>query len=84
MNSRIVMLCTIVALFAGCSSSSQPQSVEKDQGRAETKKLEAASAVGYDGKAIRKSVDNTLNKNDDHNREIEKELKPGSDGEQKP
>jgi uncharacterized lipoprotein len=76
MNSGIIMLCTIVALLAGCSSSSQPQSVEKDQGRAETKKLEAASAVGYDGKAIRKSVDNTLDKNDDHNRELDKELKP--------
>ncbi len=84
MNSWIVMLCTIVALLAGCSSSSQPQNGEKDQGRAETKKLEGASAVGYDGKAIRKGVDNSLNKNDDHNRELDKELKPGSDGEQKP
>jgi len=79
MKNGIIMLCTI-AFLAGCSSSSQPQSGEKEkyQGREETKNLEGASAVGYDGKAIRKSVDNTLNKNDDHNQDLDKALKSGT------
>jgi hypothetical protein len=74
MKNGIIMLCTI-AFLAGCTSSSQPQSGEKYKGRDETKKLEGASAVGYDGKAIRKNVDNTLNKNDDHNQDLDKALK---------
>lgn len=80
MKNRTIMLCTI-ALLAGCSSSSQPQSGEKEkyQGREETKKLEGASAVGYDGTAVRKSVDNTLNKNEDHNQDLDKAVKAGAD-----
>jgi len=76
MKNWIIMLCILVPL-AGCNSTSQtqPQSEEKHKEREETKKLEAASAAGYDGKAIRKSVDNTLNKNDDHNRDMDKAIK---------
>jgi outer membrane murein-binding lipoprotein Lpp len=77
-------LTVISLLLAGCSSSSQPPSPEKSQGRAETKTLEAASAAGYDGKAIRQSVDTSLNKNDDHNQDLEKELKSGTEGQPKP
>jgi hypothetical protein len=81
---RIIVICTIAALVAGCGSSKQPERLEKSQGRQETKSIEAASAAGYDGKAIRKNVDNSLNKNDDHNQELDKELKTGSEGQQKP
>lgn len=84
MKNRILLLCTIAVFLAGCSSSSQPQSGEKYQGREETKKLEGASAVGYDGKAIRKNVDNTLNKNDDHNQDLDKAMKADAEGQQKP
>jgi hypothetical protein len=85
MKNGIIMLCTI-AFLAGCSSSSQPQSREKEkyQGREETKKLEGALAVGYDGTAIRKNVDNTLNKNDDHNQDLDKAIKSGAEWQQKP
>ncbi|WP_243372240.1 hypothetical protein [Geotalea sp. SG265] len=79
----IIVLCVIATILAGCSSSSQPQDVEKYQGREETKKLEGASAVGYDGMAIRRNVDNTLNKNDDHNQDLDKAMKSATDG-QKP
>jgi hypothetical protein len=84
MKNGIIMLCIFAAFSAGCSSSSQPQSGDKYRGRGETKKLEGASAVGYDGTAIRKNVDNTLNKNDDHNQDLDKAIKSGSEGEQKP
>jgi len=84
MKKEIVLLCIITAFFAACSSSNQPQEGEKYQGRSETKKLEGASAVGYDGTAIRKNVDNTLNKNDDHNQNLDKAMKSVSDDQQKP
>ncbi|GAB7025619.1 hypothetical protein [Geotalea toluenoxydans] len=79
----IIMLCALATILAGCSSSSQPQGSEKYQGREETKKLEGASAVGYDGTAIRRNVDNTLNKNDDRNQDLDEAMKSASDG-QKP
>jgi hypothetical protein len=75
MKKEILIFCAIAAWLAGCSSSGQKQSTEKYQGREETKKLEGASAVGYDGIAVRKSVDNTLDKNDVHSRDLDKALK---------
>jgi hypothetical protein len=84
MKNRILLFCTIAALLAGCSSASQPQNGESYQGRQETKKLEGASAAGYDGTAVRKNVDNTLNRNDDHNQELDKAMKSTTEGQQKP
>lgn len=72
MNKQKIVLMILSLTIAACSSSQQPP-IAKDQGRPETKKLEAATAVGYDGAAIRKNVDNTLNKNDDHLKETDKQ-----------
>ena len=83
MRNGVIILCTITGFLAGCSSSNQPQSGGTYQGREETKTLEAASAAGYDGTAIRKYVDNTLDKNDDHNQELDKAVKSGIEGQQK-
>jgi hypothetical protein len=66
--------------MAGCNSS-KPPVVEKYQGREETKKLEGASAGGYDGTAIRRNVDTTLNKTDERGLEMDKNLKSSSDGQ---
>ena len=38
----------------------EPKKGEKYQGREETMTLQGADAAGYDGKAVRKSVDNAL------------------------
>lgn len=65
--------CAFVAMLFGCSSSQQQPVAAKDTGRVETKKLEAATAVGYDGAAIRKNVDATLNQNDNRNKDIDKQ-----------
>lgn len=81
MKTTILMIA-IIALLTGCNSS-QPPTPEKYQGRQETKKLEGASAVGYDGTAIRKNVDNSLNKNDDHNQGLDNAVKAGNDPQQK-
>ena len=81
MKTSLLMICTTIALLAGCSSSQSP-APEKYQGREGTKKLEGASAVGYDGTAIRKSVDNTLNKSDEHNQTLDNAVKTGNDAQQ--
>lgn len=82
MKSSILIICMIIPLLAGCNSS-QPPAAEKYQGRDETKKLEGASAVGYDGTAIRKNVDNTLNRNDDHNQILNNAIKTDDGAQQK-
>jgi len=79
----LLMFCTIIALLAGCSASNQQQSTENYEGRKETKLIEGASAAGYDGTAMRKSVDNALDKNDSHNQELEKAKKSSDEGQQK-
>ena len=78
---RIIAI-SLVMLIAACTSAPQePAAAKVDQGRPETKKLEGASAVGYDGKAVRGSVDSTLNKNDAHNSELDKQLNEVKQGE---
>lgn len=81
MKTFLILICTIIPLLAGCNSS-QP-AAEKYQGREGTKKLEGASAVGYDGTAIRKNVDNTLNRNDEHNQNLGNAIKTDNEAQQK-
>lgn len=77
---RKILLGLILCLTA-CTAAPQEPVAVKDQGRPETKKLEGASAVGYDGKAVRGAVDSTLNKNDDHNSNMNKQLEDVKQGE---
>jgi hypothetical protein len=72
----IIMMMTVLSL--GCSKSEEQS--PKYEGRSGTKKLQGADAAGYDGTAIRKSVDNTLNKTDQHNDAVDKSLK-GKEGQ---
>lgn len=71
-----MLVCT-----AGCSKI-EPTAKEKQKtaaddagGRPETKMLRAADLAGYDGKAVRAAVDKVLDKNDEHQKELEKLLK---------
>lgn len=70
MRLELLLICGLLALSA-CSSGESP---EKYQGRPETKKLEASSIVGYDGKAMRKGVDSSLDKVDARSGELDKAL----------
>lgn len=74
---RIIMSCFL--LLAACNNNQQP-AADRYQGRKETKQLEGASAAGYDGTAVRKSVDTLLDKNDDRKQELDKNLKGSGDG----
>ena len=53
----------------GCSPGTEDKS--KDGGRPETQKLKAADAAGYDGDALRNSVDNMLDKKDQQKQDLE-------------
>ena len=82
MKTFFLMLCTINLFLAGCNSG-QPTAPEQYRGRDETRKLEGASAAGYDGTAIRKNVDKSLNRNDEHNRNLDNAIKTDNDAQQK-
>ena len=72
MAHKLLFLMMIAALLFGCSKAEEPR--PKYEGRSESKRLQGADAVGYDGTAIRKSVDNVLNKTDQHNESADKAL----------
>lgn len=73
MKRQLVFSLIIYVLLFGCTSSKEHPTVQKELGRPETKKLEAATVVGYDGVAVRKRVDNVLDKNDDRTKDTEKQ-----------
>jgi hypothetical protein len=72
MGHKLLFLLMIAALLFGCSKAEEPRS--KYKGRSESKNLQGADAVGYDGAAIRKNVDSMLNKTDQHNETADKAL----------
>ena len=77
MSNKSTFIMMIAVLSFGCSKAEERASYE---GRSETRKLQGADAAGYDGTAVRKSVDNTLNKTDQHNDTVDKSLK-GEEGQ---
>jgi hypothetical protein len=71
--SRVTVWAAAALLLAACGKEPPPLTPKTDTGRPETRSLEAADAVGYDGKAIRQKVDAGLNANDDYNRKLEEQ-----------
>lgn len=71
-NSNKISVLFLGLLLVACSKEPPPS--KPDTGRPETRSLEAADAVGYNGKAIRKKVDGALDANDAHNAELEKQM----------
>jgi hypothetical protein len=70
---------TTVAIFvslalAGCDRNQQSSINQSPNGRSQTKALQAASVVGYDGKQLQKQVDKILEQKEKRNRDLEKEL----------
>jgi len=62
-------------VFCGCGSEKAQPPAEDKTGRPDTKAVEAARIVGYDGKQMRKAVDKALDKTEERNKELENVLK---------
>lgn len=73
---RTVLILCILALCA-CSAPAPPPAANtqtQDAGRPETKSIQAADAVGYDGTAIRGKVDTALDQNDQRATDIDAQI----------
>jgi len=74
----IIIGCLGVLALAACGDEpSEPDDGKQqssDQGREETKKVEALDAVGHDGGAVRKHIDQNLDQIDERNAEMEQTI----------
>ena len=71
----VAIIFSTILLSAGCqkkTAATNSNSQSKTEVHENTKPLQAADLVGYDGTKLRKSVDHIKEANDKHNREIEK------------
>jgi len=78
MKTVVIALSFLLVFMFGCgadkSKSSDSGSTQPSPGRPDTRGIEAATAVGYDGAAMRRSVDKALNQNDARNAEQQKAI----------
>jgi hypothetical protein len=78
----IATIFSTILLLAGCQKKTaitSPSSESKTELNENTKPLQAADLVGYDGTKLRKSVDRIREANDKRNREMEKMAETGKD-----
>ncbi|HMK59727.1 MAG TPA: hypothetical protein VK452_01110 [Dissulfurispiraceae bacterium] len=79
MKIIVFVLAPLIAFIFGCNADkaktpSSETSSPSATGRAETRGLEAAGIVGYDGAGMRRSLDNALDQNDARNAEMKKTM----------
>jgi hypothetical protein len=73
-------VCSTILLSSGCQKKTDvtnSNSQSKTDLHENTKPLQAADLVGYDGTKLRKSVDHISETNDEHNQELEKMTEAG-------
>jgi len=78
----VAIICSTILLASGCekkTAATNPNSQSKTELHENTKPLQAADLVGYDGTKLRKSVQHIKESNDKHNREMEKMVETGPD-----
>jgi hypothetical protein len=78
----IVIIFSTIVLSSGCqkkTAATNPKSQSETELRDNTKPLQAADLIGYDGTKLRKSVDRIKDANDKHNQEAEKMVETGPD-----
>ena len=74
------IIFSMMLLSSGCqkkTAATNPNSQSKTELHENTKPLQAADLVGYDGTKLRKSVDKITEANDKHNQEREKMVETG-------
>jgi len=78
MKIAVIALSLVLVFMFGCSAdkskTSDSGSTQPSAGRPDTRPIGAASAVGYDGAAMRRSADKALDKNDARNAEQQKAI----------
>jgi hypothetical protein len=73
-------VCSTILLSSGCQKKTDvtnSNSQSKTDLHENTKPLQAADLVGYNGTKLRKSVDHISETNDEHNQELEKMTEAG-------
>ncbi len=78
----IAIIFSTILLLSACQkkiAATNPNSQSKTELHENTKPLQAADLVGYDGTKLRKSVDGIKEVNDKHNQELEKMAETGQD-----
>jgi hypothetical protein len=78
----VAITVSTILLSSGCqkkTAATNPNSQSKTELHENTKPLQAADLVGYDGTKLRKSVHRITEANDKHNQEIEKMVETGPD-----
>ena len=78
----VAIIFSTILLSSGCqkkTAATNPDSQSKTELHENTKPLQAADLVGYDGTKLRKSVDRIKEANDKRNQEIEKMAESGQD-----
>ncbi len=86
-HCRTLSLVLITVLLGACSAPAPPPAANtqtQDAGRPETKSIQVADAVGYDGTAIRGKVDAALDQNDQHAADIDAQIDAQSADAEKP
>jgi hypothetical protein len=78
----MVIIFSTIVLSSGCQkkiAATNPKSQSETELRDNTKPLQAADLIGYDGTKLRKSVDRIREANDKRNQEAEKMVETGPD-----
>lgn len=70
---RLSCLVFAMLFVLSCGSGSPaPKAKDVPQGRPETRVVEGASAVGYNGSQMRKKIDKVIDRTEERSREIDK------------
>jgi hypothetical protein len=73
LSCRLFAVAISMGLILGCGSGSPaPKAQNAASGRAETKVVEGASAVGYNGSQMRKKIDRVIDRTEERSREIDR------------
>jgi PBP1b-binding outer membrane lipoprotein LpoB len=78
----VVIVFSTILVSSGCQKktvATDPNSQSKSELRDNTRPLQAADLVGYNGTKLRSSMDRIKEANAKHNREMEKMVESGSD-----
>jgi hypothetical protein len=79
-STFVALILSTMLLSSGCEKKTSSATDPTSQSTlGSTKPLEAADLVGYDGKRLRKSVDQIKQANEKHNQNVEKMAGSGPD-----